>query len=42
MFAVKLLGNLVVASDCYIVLNMFELIFTFHISLEVLIIIDHC
>ena len=24
MFAVKLLANLVVASDCYIVLNMFE------------------
>ena len=32
MFVVKLLANLVVASDCYIVLNMFEDIFTFHIS----------
>ena len=32
MFAVKLLANLVVASDCYIVLNMFEHVFTFHIS----------
>ena len=42
MLAVKLLANLVVASDSYIVLNMFEHVFTFHISLEVLIIIDHC
>ena len=32
MFAVKLLTNLVLASDCYIVLNMFEHVFTFHIS----------
>ena len=32
IFAVKLLANLVVASDCYIVLNMFEHVFTFHIS----------
>ena len=32
MFAVKLTANLVVASDCYIVLNMFEHVFTFHIS----------
>ena len=32
MFVVKLLANLVVASDCYIVLNMFEDIFTFHMS----------
>ena len=32
MFAAKLLANLVVASDCYIVLNMFEHVFTFHIS----------
>ena len=31
MFAVKLLANLVVASDCYIVSNMFEHVFTFHI-----------
>ena len=31
MFVVKLLVNLVAASDCYIVLNMFENIFTFHI-----------
>ena len=32
MFAVKPLANLVVARDCYIVLNMFEHVFTFHIS----------
>ena len=32
MFAVKLLANLVVASDCYIVLNMFEYVSTFNIS----------
>ena len=32
MFELKLLANLVVASDCYIVLNMFEHVFTFHIS----------
>ena len=32
MFAVKLLANLVVASDCYIVLNRFDHFFTFHIS----------
>ena len=32
MFAAKLLASLVVASDCYIVLNMFEHVFTFHIS----------
>ena len=31
MFAVKLLANLVVAGDCYIVLYMFEHVFTFHI-----------
>ena len=41
IFAVKLLANLVVASDCYIVLNMFRHL-TFPISLEVLIIIDYC
>ena len=32
MFAVKLLANLVVASDCYIVFNMFEHVFTFRTS----------
>ena len=32
MFAVKLLANIVVASDCYIVLNMFEHILIFQIS----------
>ena len=32
MFAVNLLANLVVASDCYFVLNMFEHVFTFHVS----------
>ena len=32
MFAVKLLANLVAASDCYNALNMFEHVFTFHIS----------
>ena len=32
MFVVKLLVNLVVAGDCYIVLNMFEHILIFHIS----------
>ena len=32
MSAVKLLANLVVGSDCYIVLNMFGHVFTFHIS----------
>ena len=32
MFAVKLLANLVVACDCYIVLNMFEDVFIFLIS----------
>ena len=42
MFSVKLLVNLVFASDSYIVLNMLEHVFTFHILLEVLIIIDHC
>ena len=31
MFAAKLLANFVVASDCYIVLNMFEHVFTLHI-----------
>ena len=31
-FAVKLLAHLVVASDCYIVLNMFEHVYTFNIS----------
>ena len=40
MFAVKPLANLVVARDCYIVLNMFEHVFTFPISLEVVIIIE--
>ena len=30
MFAVKLLENSVVASNCYIALNMFEHVFTFH------------
>ena len=32
MFAVKLLGNLAAASNCYIVLNMSEHVFTFQIS----------
>ena len=32
MFAVKLLANLKVASDCYFVLKMFEHVFTFPIS----------
>ena len=32
IFAVKLLANLVVASDCYIVLNMFEHVSTCNIS----------
>ena len=32
MFAVKLVANLVVDSDCYIVLNMFEHVFAFYIS----------
>ena len=32
MFAVKLLATLVVASNCYIALNMFEHAFTFYIS----------
>ena len=32
MFAVKLIANSVAASDCYIALNMFEHVFTFHIS----------
>ena len=32
IFAVKLLANLVVASDCCIVLNMFEHVSTFNIS----------
>ena len=32
MFAVKLLANLVVACNCYVALNMFEYVFTFHIS----------
>ena len=32
MFAVTLRANLVFASDCYIVLNMFEDVSTFHIS----------
>ena len=31
MFAFKLLANWVVAGDCYIVLKMFEHVFTFHI-----------
>ena len=44
IFAVKLLANLVVASDCYIVLNILNMFphLTFPISLEVLIIIDYC
>ena len=32
MFAVKLLANLVVVSNCYVVLNVIEHVFTFHIS----------
>ena len=32
MFAVKLLTNSVVTSNCYIALNMFEHIFRFHIT----------
>ena len=32
MFVVKLPGKLVVASDCYNVLNMFEHVSTFHSS----------
>ena len=32
MFAVKLLVNLVVAIDCYIVLNTFEHVSLFYIS----------
>ena len=32
LFAVELLPNLVAASDCYIILNVFEHVFTFHIS----------
>ena len=32
MLEVKLLANLIVASDCNIVLNMFEHVFTFRIS----------
>ena len=32
MFAVKLLANSVVASNCYIALNMFEHVCTFRIS----------
>ena len=32
MFTVKLLANLVAGSDCYIVLNMIEHVFTCHIS----------
>ena len=36
MFAVKLLTDSVVTSNCYINLNMFEHVFTFHIPLEVL------
>ena len=32
IFAVKLLANLVVVSDCYIVLNMFEHVSTFNVS----------
>ena len=32
MLAVELLANPVVASNCYIVWNMFEHVFTFHIS----------
>ena len=32
IFAVKLLANLVVASDCYIVLNMFQHVSTLNIS----------
>ena len=48
MFEVKLLASLVVASDCYIVLNMFKHVFisfehfTFSKSREVIIIINHC
>ena len=32
MFAVKLLTDSVVTSNCYSNLNMFEHVFTFHIS----------
>ena len=32
MFTVKLLANLVAGSDCYILLNMIEHVFTCHIS----------
>ena len=32
MFAVKLLANSVVAGNFYLALNMFEHVFTFHIS----------
>ena len=32
MFAAKLLANSVVTNNCYIALNMFEHVFTFHIS----------
>ena len=32
MFGVKFPANLAVASDCYIALNMFEHVLTFHIS----------
>ena len=32
MFAVKLLLNSAVASNSYIVVNMFEHVFTFHVS----------
>ena len=36
MFAVKMLTDSVVTSNCYNNLNMFEHVFTFHIPLEVL------
>ena len=32
MFEVKLLPSLATVSNCYIALNMFEQVFTFHIS----------
>ena len=44
MFVVKLLANSVVASNCYIVLNILDSVFTLHISHAIwgIIIIDHC
>ena len=42
MFAVKLPANSVVASNCYIALNMFEQVFTFHIYYIITIIVESC